>query len=132
MVSLAEGASLTRDQQPYIIGLQEKIGERWQPVPAKLKYSVSLEFSLSRAGLVTGDIRAVSSMGNKKMIESCRDAILRADRFGPLPAQFKADPQTFMCEFMYNPPTSSEAAPSSPAPPPSSAAGTAPPVKSGN
>jgi hypothetical protein len=103
MVSLAANVPMTRDQQAYVIKLQEKIAERWQPVSAKLKYSVGIEFTVTRPGLVTRDVRAVSSMGTRKMIEGCRDAILRADRFEPLPPQFKEAPQTFLCEFMYNP-----------------------------
>src|ERR1700691_2742283 len=87
MVSLAAGEPMARDQQDYVIQLQEKIADRWQPVPAKLKYSVGIEFTVTRPGLVTSDVRAVSSMGNAKTIESCRDAILRAERFAPLPAQ---------------------------------------------
>jgi TonB C terminal len=113
MVSLADGTTLARDQQAYVVDLQEKIAQRWQPVPSKLKYSVGLEFTLTRAGLVTDQVRAVSSMGNKKMIEYCKDAIMRADRFGELPPQFKTAPQTFLCEFMYNPPAQSSAAASS-------------------
>jgi len=103
MVSLAGGEPLTRDQQGYVILLQDKIAERWQPVPEKIKYNVGLEFTLNRAGLVTDEIKAVSSMSPRKTIESCRDAIRRADRFGALPAQFKTEPQTFLCEFLYNP-----------------------------
>jgi hypothetical protein len=110
MVSLAGGVPMARDQQDYVIKLQEKIADRWQPVPARLKYSVGLEFTVTRPGLITSDVRAVSSMGTRKMIESCRDAILRADRFDPLPAQFKTSPQTFMCEFMYNPQEATTAA----------------------
>ncbi|MBS1989050.1 MAG: hypothetical protein JSS83_00960 [Cyanobacteria bacterium SZAS LIN-3] len=102
MVSLAAGESMTRDQQAYVIQLQDKIAAKWQPVPAKLKYSVGIEFTVTKPGLVT-DVKAVSSMGSRKTIESCRDAILRADHFDALPAYFKTPPQTFLCEFMYNP-----------------------------
>ena len=109
MISLAGGAPLSRDQQPYVISLQDKIADRWQPIAAKLKYSVGIEFTLTRPGL-TSNVTSVSSMGTRKAVESCKDAILRADRFDPLPAQFKESPQTFLCEFIYNPQTDSAGA----------------------
>jgi len=102
MVSLAAGEPMTRDQQAYVIQLQEKISAKWQPVAAKLKYSVGIEFTVTKPGL-TSDVKAVSSMGTRRQIEACRDAILRADHFDPLPEHFKTAPQTFLCEFMYNP-----------------------------
>jgi|GEM_PF-3656256 len=102
MVSLAAGEAMTRDQQAYVIQLQDKISAKWQPVAAKLKYSVGIEFTVTKPGL-TSEVKAVSSMGTRKQIEACRDAILRADHFDPLPAHFKTAPQTFLCEFMYNP-----------------------------
>jgi len=102
MISLAAGEPMTRDQQAYVIQLQDKVSAKWQPVAAKLKYSVGIEFTVTKPGL-TSDVKAVSSMGTRKQIEACRDAILRADHFDPLPDYFKTAPQTFLCEFMYNP-----------------------------
>ena len=109
MVSLAGGEPMARDQQDYVISLQDKIAERWQPVPDRIKYNVGLEFTLTRQGLITDNVKAVSSMSSRKTIESCSDAILRADRFGVLPPQFKTAPQTFLCEFLYSPQDSAAA-----------------------
>ncbi len=94
---------MTRDQQAYLIKMQEKITPGWLPVPAKLKYAVGIEFDLSRTGTCS-NARAISSNAGRKTIDCCRDAVVRATPFDPLPPEFKTAPQTFLCEFMYNPP----------------------------
>jgi hypothetical protein len=110
MISLADGTALSREQMAYVIGLQDKIASFWEPLPARLKYSVGSEFTVNRAGILQDNITNVSSMGTRKAIQQCHQAIILAGRsphFDPLPAQFKSDSQTFLCEFVYNPSTAS-------------------------
>ena len=76
MVSLAGGEAATRDQQAYLIKLQDQIAARWYAVPAKLKYTVGLEFTVTQPGLCC-NTQPVSSLAPRKTIESCRDALTK-------------------------------------------------------
>jgi len=102
MVSPVSEHSYTPEQQRYCIDLQNRLAEGWRPLKSDHRYSVAVEFLITRPGLCT-DVHTVSATGGQRAIERTVDSVRTQSPFAPLPADFKDAPAPFRCDFIYYP-----------------------------
>lgn len=102
MISLLDSSKQTREQQEYLLQLQNIIGSAWKPSKADKRYSVSCEFTVTRPGYLA-EIHATSSSGSHRRIEAALDTVRKLAPFPALPASFKEAPMQFRCDFLYVP-----------------------------
>ncbi|MBK7746548.1 MAG: TonB C-terminal domain-containing protein [Candidatus Obscuribacter sp.] len=101
MVSLLDPSKQTREQQEYLLQLQNIILKAWTPGKSDKQYSVSCEFSLTHPGYLA-EIHPTSSSGNQRRIEQALDTIRKLAPFPRVPAIFEETPVNFRCDFVYN------------------------------
>lgn len=108
MVSLVNNTSFTPAQQQYCIDLQNRLAEGWRPLKSDHRYSVAVEFLITRPGYCS-DVHAVSATGSHRAIERTVDSVKMCGPFGPLPDSFQEAPAQFRCDFLYLPESGSSA-----------------------
>jgi hypothetical protein len=102
MVSLVGNTSFTPTQQQYCIDLQNRLSEGWRPLKSDRRYSVAVEFLITRPGYCS-DVHPVSATGGQRAIERTVDSVKMCGPFGPLPDSFQEAPAQFRCDFLYKP-----------------------------
>ena len=102
MVSPVSDHSYTPEQQRYCIDLQNRLAEGWRPLKSDHRYSVAVEFLITRPGYCS-DVHTVSATGGQRAIERTVDSVKIQSPFAPLPADFKDAPAPFRCDFIYYP-----------------------------